>query len=216
MIRHHPDDELLMAHAAGRLGSGAALLLATHAESCTSCRQRLRDLDALGGALLEDAPATELRADALERALAALDRPEQIKPPSTPRRRAALPEGRPWPRAMDGCAIGPWRWMAPGMYFSRVGLPWDAQANVVLLRIGAGKQLAQHTHSGQEFTQILHGSFHDGRALFAAGDFDATDGEIHHQPAVEPSGECVCLAAVDGRLVFEGRVARVFGALIGL
>ena len=217
MIRHHPDDSLLLAHAAGRLNSGSALVLATHAESCAQCRERLRGFDALGGALLDQLEPAPLSADALSRTMAAIDAPEPTPPHRpTPLRRAALPGGRAWPRAMEGCAIGPWRWMGPGMRFSRVTLPWDAQANVLLLRIGAGKLLAQHTHSDTELTQVLHGSFHDGRALFSAGDFDATDGSILHQPAVEPGGECVCLAAVDGRLIFESRVARAFGSLMGI
>jgi putative transcriptional regulator len=217
MIRHHPDDSLLMAHAAGRLNSGAALVLATHAEACAQCRERLREFDALGGALLDQLAGAELSADALNRTLAAVEAPPAgaVHRP-TPLRRAALPGGQPWPRAMDGCAIGRWRWMAPGMRFSRVSLPWDAQANVLLLHIGAGKLLAQHTHSDTELTQVLQGSFHDGRALFAAGDFDATDGDIVHQPAVEPGGGCVCLAAVDGRLLFESRIARAFGSLMGI
>ncbi|MEH0167620.1 ChrR family anti-sigma-E factor [Paucibacter sp. JuS9] len=217
MIRHHPDDSLLMAQAAGRLDSGSALVLATHAEHCEQCRERLRSFDVLGGVLLEQLEPTALAEDALSRALSAIDAPETPPPHRpTPLRRAALPEGRAWPRAMEGCAIGPWRWMAPGMRFSRVTLPWDLQANVILLRIGAGKLLARHTHSDSELTQVLHGSFHDGRALFSAGDFDATDDSILHQPAVEPGGECVCLAAVSGRLVFESRVARTFGSLIGI
>ncbi len=217
MIRHHPDDSLLMAHAAGRVSSGAALVLAAHAEGCVHCRERMRSFDALGGALLEDIEPVPVAADVLSRTLAAIDASTVAAPHrSTPSRRAALPGGQPWPRAMDGCAIGAWRWMAPGMRFSRVTLPWDEKANVILLRIGAGKLLAQHSHSDCELTQVLHGSFHDGRALFSAGDFDATGGDVNHQPAVEPGGECVCLAAVDGRLLFESRIARAFGSLIGI
>lgn len=217
MIRHHPDDSLLMDHAAGRLSSGSALVLATHAEGCEQCRERLRGFEVLGGVLLEQLAPTPVSDDLLSRTLAAIDAPEPQPPHRpTPLRRAALPGGKAWPRAMQGCAIGPWRWMAPGMRYSRVTLPWDAQANVVLLRIGAGKRLARHTHSDSELTQVLHGSFHDGRSLFAPGDFDATDGSILHQPVVEPAGECVCLAAVDGRLLFESRVARTYGSLIGI
>jgi hypothetical protein len=64
-----------------------------------------------------------------------------------------------------------------------------ADANVFLLRIGAGKALANHTHSGLELTHVMCGSFHDGRALFAAGDFDAADGGVRHQPVLEADGE---------------------------
>lgn len=102
------------------------------------------------------------------------------------------------------------------MRFSRVMVPGAPEANVMLLRIGAGKYLPQHTHSGTELTQILYGRFHDGRALFGPGDFDVADGEIHHQPVVQDGSECICLAAVEGRLQFDGVIARWYGSLVGM
>jgi putative transcriptional regulator len=120
-----------------------------------------------------------------------------------------------WPRALRHCRVSPWRPMGPGMRWSRVGLPYAPQANVVLLRIGAGKCLPPHTHSGTELTQVLFGAFDDGRSVFAAGDFDAADDEVRHQPVVQAGGECICLAAVDGRLRFDSRLARWIGALAG-
>ena len=76
--------------------------------------------------------------------------------------------------------------------------------------------LPQHTHSDSELTQVLYGTFHDGRALFGPGDFDETDGSIRHQPTVQAGGECICLASVQGRVLFDGAVARVLGALVGM
>jgi putative transcriptional regulator len=102
------------------------------------------------------------------------------------------------------------------MRWSRVSLPHDPAANLFLLRIGAGKSLPRHTHSGTELTQVLCGAFEDGRAVFGPGDFDATDPSIRHRPIVQPGSDCICLAAVDGRLVFDGAVAGWLGSLIGL
>ena len=102
------------------------------------------------------------------------------------------------------------------MRWSRVSVPEAPEANVFLLRIAAGKYLPQHTHKGLELTQVLHGRFHDGRALFGPGDFDAADGEIHHQPVVQDGSECICLASLDGRLRFDSAIARVLGSLVGM
>ena len=102
------------------------------------------------------------------------------------------------------------------MRWSRLHLPQDPAANVFLLRIGAGKFLPPHTHSELEPTQVLWGSFHDGRALFGPGDFDAADGDIHHQPVVQAGSECICLASVDGRVVFDSFLARTLGSLVGM
>jgi hypothetical protein len=53
MIHHHPDDELLLAHAGGHLGRGPGLLIDVHLEGCAHCRARVREFETLGGVLLE-------------------------------------------------------------------------------------------------------------------------------------------------------------------
>jgi putative transcriptional regulator len=217
-IRHHPADELLLAHAAGQLPTAPALVMASHLELCAQCRARVREFEALGGVFLDDEEPAALREGALERALAA------VAASPAPRRAARavvngappLPPGVTWPRALAGCRVSRWRWFAPGMHYSRVNVPADPAANVFLLRIGAGKYLPPHTHTGREMTQILCGSFHDGRAHFGPGDFDATDHEIHHQPVVQGGQACICLASVEGRVLFDSFIARKLGALIGM
>jgi putative transcriptional regulator len=231
MIRHHPDDALLTALVADRLAAGPAVVTAAHVERCAHCRARLRDLDVLGGALLEAAEPAVLSPEALARTLARLDgldpTPRRADPTpaaaatgaasrSERRLLAKLPEGMRWPRSLRGSSATPWRWLGPGMRWSRVTLAGDRAANVFLLRIAAGKSLPAHTHDGIELTQVLHGAFHDGRERFDAGDFDETDGSVHHQPVVEAGGECICLASVEGHVVFDGRVARLLGSLVGM
>lgn len=217
-ITHHPADDLLLAQAAGQLPTGPSLVLAAHVERCPQCQAQLRLGEAIGGALLEELPEATLQPDALARTLARIDalgatepvaRVETTAPPP-------LPAGAVWPRALAGCSATRWRWIGPGMRWSRVSVPWDPAANVFLLRIAAGKYLPQHTHSELEFTQVLHGRFHDGRALFDAGDFDAADGQVRHQPVVQDDGECICLAAVQGRVLFDGLIARTLGAMVGM
>jgi len=218
MIQHHPDDDLLLALAAGHLESGPALLASVHLESCPTCRARVHMLQALGGAMLDAAPPHLPAADSLGRTLERIDAPVQPAPapalPSWPE--ATLPDGAPWPRSLRGCEISRWRWMAPGMHFSRVRLRHDPQASLYLLRIAPGKSLARHTHTELELTQILCGSFHDGRESFGAGDFDSADTGVHHQPVVAPGGICVCLAFVQGRLKFDGALVGAIGRLIGM
>jgi putative transcriptional regulator len=216
VIRHHPDDALLIAHAGGTLASGPALLVATHLEGCAGCRAALRRFEQVGAALLQDDHPAVLPEHALADTLARLDAVEP--PPSAPvvTRRPPLPGAMDWPRSLRHCGVSRWRLLGPGMRWSRVTLPHDPAANVFLLRIAAGSCLPRHTHSGEELTQVLYGAFDDGRAVFAPGDFDLADSSIRHQPVVQASGECICLAAVDGRLVHESRIARWMGALIGI
>lgn len=215
-IQHHPDDELLLANAAGSLDRGHSVVVASHVENCAHCRERMRVFEAVGGALLDELPAATMAPDALARTMAAIDAlPKPLAMPvQAPH--PVLPPGMTWPRSLTGCPATRWRWLGPGMRWSRVTLPDDPAANVFLLRIGAGKNLPMHTHSDSELTQVLYGTFHDGRALFGPGDFDEADGSFHHQPVVQAGGECICLASVRGRVLFNGVVARTLGALVGM
>ena len=212
-IRHHPDDAMLLAHASGHLEAGTSLVLASHLELCERCRERQGELDALGGVLLDALEPAALADDAFARTLARIDAGMPPRAPRTVTPPPPLPPGADWPAALAHCSATRWRWIAPGMRWSRVTVPGSPRANVFLLRMGAGRYLSPHGHRGVEMTQVLYGSFHDGRALFGAGDFDLADGEIRHQPAVQEGSECICLTAVDGRLCFEGVMARLFGVL---
>ena len=229
MIHHHPAAELLIDLASGRLSWGMALIVRTHLDGCADCREQVRMLEAVGGNLLNDATPAPLDPQALVRTLTAID---ALHPAHRPASRStaasaharrplgsplpSLPDGMQWPRSLRHCRIGLWRWLGPGMRMSRIRPPAGVTANTFLLRIGAGRPLAMHSHRGIELTQILYGHFNDGRATFGPGDFDATDAQIHHQPVVDSEGECLCVAAVDGRIVFDGAIARTFGRMIGL
>ena len=224
-IRHHPADELLLSLVSGALPIGLRLVTQTHLELCPACRERVAMMRAVGGAVLDEQPEAPLRADALARTLDRIDQLEQAERAEraggtpTPRKVPApppLPAGAIWPKALAGCSATRWRWLGPGMRWSRVTVPDAPEANVFLLRIGAGKYLPQHTHRGTELTQIIYGRFHDGRALFGPGDFDLADDDVHHQPVVQDGSECICVAAVDGRLHFDGLIARWFGSLVGM
>ena len=216
MIRHHPAAALLLAHAGGTLGTGPALLIDAHLECCARCRREFHDFERVGGRLLAQEQGQPLGAGALEAVLGRLD--DRPSPPPTPLvlRKPPLPAGCDWPRALRHCHVSRWRPMGPGMRWSRVTVPYDPQANVLLLRIGAGRCLPRHTHAGTELTQVLHGAFDDGRAVFAEGDFDEADEDVLHQPVVQARGECICLAAVDGRLVFESWIASLASSVVGL
>ncbi len=220
MIRHHPGDEFLLSLAAGRLRPAEGLVVAVHLERCAECRARLHTLQSLGGALLEAAEPLPLATDAWSRTLERIEAGPASTAIATPMRAVqpplALPGHTPWPAGLRGCRVTGWRWMSPGMRFSRVTLPCDPEAALFLLRIGEGRSLPRHTHRGTELTQVLCGSFDDGRAHFGAGDFDATDENVHHQPLVEAGEDCVCLAYVGGSLKFDGRIASLVGSWVGM
>lgn len=221
MIEHHPGDDLLLGLASGWLDSGQALVVSVHLEACAQCRGRMGMLRAVGGHILETIEPQPLDADALDRTFARIDSPTAATLPAPPPLRAArplpsLPPGVAWPRSLAACEVTPWRWMGPGMRWCRVAPAHESKGSVFMLRIAPGWNLAKHTHTDVELTQVLCGSFDDGRALFGPGDFDATDGDVHHQPVVQAGTECVCVAFIGDRLKFNGWLASLVGRAIGM
>lgn len=101
------------------------------------------------------------------------------------------------------------------MSWSRVDVAGAPDANVVLLRIPAAGAAPRHGHTGREFTQVLVGGFSDGRDAYVAGDFDEADENVDHRPVVDADGECICIAAVEGRLRIHG-IGRLLQPFIGL
>lgn len=217
MIQHHPPDEFLVELAAGALPPGQGLLVSIHLESCAECRARLHALQAVGGALLDEAEPQLLAPEALARTLERIDAPEPT-PPAAPRAfdGPALPAGARWPQSLRGCTITRWRWMGPGMRYARITLPHEKAGALWALQIGPGMSLAKHTHTRLELTHVLCGSFDDGRSVFGPGDFDATDPDVLHQPVVHEGAVCVCLAYVEGKLRFESKLAGLIGGWVGM
>src|SRR5579872_7032872 len=77
MIHHHPDDALLLAYASGAADEAISLILATHMTYCSRCRLRSGELEAIGGALLEDITPAPLAVGARDAVMAMLD---EVKP----------------------------------------------------------------------------------------------------------------------------------------
>jgi putative transcriptional regulator len=213
-IRHHPSEESLLRHAAGTLGAGPTIVVATHLATCPACRSHVADLEAAGGVLLESLTPTPLAPDAVAAALARIDAAPQepiVRPPAT-----TLPGPVDLPAPLHAFARRPWRWLGPGIRCSRVVVPNDPSANVMLYRIGPNRRLPEHGHTGTEFTQVISGSFSDARGRYGPGDLVEADGEIEHQPVVDADGECICLAALDGRMILRGFAGRLLQTFVDL
>lgn len=207
-ISHHPSDESLLRFAAGTLPAGPSLVVATHLEGCPACRARLAAFTATGGRLIEDSPPERMSTGGLADVMARIDAHEAagpLPPPRVPRHGVDIA----LPTVLARCDTGPWRWFGPGVKMSRVSIPHAPKALVTLLRVGPGRALPEHTHSGLEFTQVIAGSFSDALGRYGPGDLAEMDAEVEHQPVVDADGECICLAAFDGQMVLSGLFGRL-------
>lgn len=215
--KHHPSDALLFAHGAGSLPEGLSLALACHFALCPLCRSAADDVDAVGGVLLDGLAPEALGADALERALAALDgdRCDVAAPAETA---VAVEPWVPEPLAGYLGASGRPRWQRLGPGIRRVSLrPRSRQGgSVQLFRIAPGTTLPHHGHGSLELTLVLAGSFADEFGRYGPGDIAEADATMRHQPIADSHEDCVCLIATDAKLRFTGLVGRLLQPWAGL
>ena len=216
---HHLHESTLLSYAAGGLPAPLSVVAGTHLEQCPHCRQRLRDAEAIGAALLEQTQPVAMGARHGQLRAAMLAHLEQASPEPSVVAVAAAPRLVPFDRpeanpdhlpASLHPYFGPllsrlrWRWIAPGVHCIR-----SAQMpSLIMLKIAPGKCLPMHSHGRSELTQILRGSYNDALGLFAPGDVADLDEEVEHQPVTAPGVPCICVSALDAPLVFSGWLAR--------
>ena len=211
---YHPSDELLVAYGAGSLDEAASLLVATHLALCPRCRAEVGRIEALGGAVIETLPPSDLGADALASVLARLD---QL--PGTPIARSpvVVAPGLPsplrdyLPASLDAL---PWKRLAAGIEQAILLQARGIRAR--LLRIGAGIVVPEHGHGGMELTMVLQGGFADQGQGYARGDVAMADRQVVHSPAADRSETCLCLAVTDAPLKLTGLVGMLVNPFLDL
>lgn len=223
---HHPSDALLVAYGAGSLGEGLSLAVAVHLAHCPDCRATLAEVEALGGALLEDLPPAPLESLSLA---ATLDRLEREEAPGNPckamriRPRCSRPAGPavaslpgPLRSYVPSLETLSWQRLAPGVRRVEL-LPRTSSGGAAqLLRIAPGTALPHHGHGGLELTVVLSGHFADELGRYGPGDLAEVDGDTNHQPIADSHRDCICLIATDAPLRFTGLMGRLMQPFIGL
>ena len=216
MIKHHPSDETLFRFANGSLEPGPRIIVAVHVGGCAICASRISEFEAVGGSLMYNIEPDDMEPSALDHVMAKIEIDEAGRDRLAVRPRLPRADvGIRLPQVLDDCGIGPWRWIGPGVRWSRVTLPGDDNANVMLLKVTAGRKLPEHTHTGYEYTHVLKGSFSDARGRYGPGDLDEADDDVQHQPIVDKDGECICIAALEGQMKLRGFFGRLIQPLIG-
>lgn len=205
-------DELLMAHAAGRLPEPVSLIVATHLALSPPARARYRRYESVGGALLDELEPVPLEDGAWERLLGRLGAPEDeataapVKPEV-----AGLP--RPLRDYLPG-SLDELRWRS---YGSAAGIELDVKApgyRTTLLRVHAGRRVPQHTHEGSELTLVLEGAFRDATGRYARGDLALADSSVDHRPVADPGEDCMCLTVTDAPLRLTGLFGRFLNPFV--
>ncbi len=231
MTNHPLGDELYAAYAAGALSGPMSLLIEAQAAVDSDVARQRAEAEAVSGLMLEAIEPAPVRAGALDAVFAAIDAEEAglgeaatFKPGAgdAASRRAAEAAGQALQELLDlpdavrdqaleaGAA---WQFAGPGV--RSMELMRDGAAKAELIRLEPGRGVPHHGHDGREFTLVLTGAFHDGRARYARGELCAADPSTEHKPVAEEGEVCIALAVTDGPLAFTGPLGWVQRALGG-
>jgi putative transcriptional regulator len=221
-IKHHLDEATLMSMSAGALPDALASVAACHLDVCKHCRDRLADLDMLGGALLEQIEPVALSEGLTERMSTYFDT-DNVRsfPASRVRSRQAengdaeipAPLQRLIGQSLDSLR---WQWLAPGIRQHVIELSPESRGSLRLLRVKPGMRIPEHGHGGSEITLILRGAYHDRFGRFGPGDVADLDEDVEHEPRVDKASECICLVATEQATRFKGMISRVLQPFTGM
>jgi putative transcriptional regulator len=208
---HHPEQALLIDYASGAIVGGARLVIGGHLGACQTCRTSMMEWEAVGGALLSNLSPAAMSRDALELALARIERPApSIEPtPVGPADWIAIPS-----EALRASSKRR-RWAAPGVWVAPIS-HGPGGARSYLLRVGPGMSVPRHSHRGEEMVLVLKGAYDDGETRHGPGDFAINNEAVDHQPRITDDGECVCLIAAEHALVPRDWVGRLFQPFVGI
>lgn len=215
-VSHHLDDATLLRYAGGDLDEAFLVLAASHLAMCGACRKAARQVEAVGGHLLEDAGEADLAPGAFERLKARLE----AGGAPVPAPRAALePSEVPLPlRRFIGDSLDnvPWKTVVPGLRRHPIRLAPETRSSLYMLHIGPGRRMPEHGHGGAEMTLILRGAYTDMMGRFGPGDVADLDEHVEHQPKVEGDAPCICLVATEAPTRFKSLVGRLLQPLVGI
>ncbi|HZQ40186.1 MAG TPA: ChrR family anti-sigma-E factor [Rhizomicrobium sp.] len=209
-VRHHPEDALLLAYAAGGLDAAMSLILATHLTFCARCRRLVARQEQIGGALLEDISPVAMDGGALAQVMARLDEP------AAPERHQPSNDNTPAPlRAVLGHDLSDVRWRKMGPHLGYVTLYRQGPVAVRLLRGAPGSDVGSHSHHGMEYTLVLRGGYTDATGNYGPGDLQVASGELQHNPIADPGEDCINLSVTTGPLRFDNPVQKIVARLFG-
>lgn len=199
---HHPDDELLMSYAAGALNEAHAAVIACHLEFCERCRERVAEMEIIGGAFLDAMVLTDVeKSDEafMTRAMARFHREVQYAPRSL---RPAAPDPgdenimpRPLARATGlRRDIIPWQPLSRGVGYCSLPV-LRGSGSLRLINIKPGAAMEAHSHTQDQLMLVLWGAFTLEGKRFQRGDVARIEAGLAHQPSADSGEGMVCLAA---------------------
>ncbi|TBR38454.1 anti-sigma factor [Marinomonas agarivorans] len=226
MLNYHPSIELLIDYSAGTLSLAHSISVSTHLEHCAECRRHVSQLNQVGSHLFtglhmtdshSHEPSSELNSlkeKMLNNLSADIPTSETIEqaPFDTNTVSARIPRSLHQFIQQDYDQL---EWTRLSSSLRVATLCTDTNGSqVALTRIKAGSHIPTHSHTGEEITLVLEGSFSDEGGIYKKGDFISRNASHKHKPVVTKDAECICLTVLDAPIQFTGFFTRWLNPLL--
>jgi putative transcriptional regulator len=203
-VKHVLNEQLAMGYAAGVLPEAFDIVVAAHLSLSDESRALVSSYEAVGACLMEECESVDMKSNALASTLERIKKSDIVV--ERPNAKSVLPE--PIQQYFGG-DVDKVKWKSLGGGVKQAILRTDKKAQARLLYIPAGQSVPDHGHRGLELTLVLQGSFADEVDHFGRGDLEIANEDLDHQPVAGMDADCICLAATDAPLRFNGLVPRI-------
>ena len=211
-MSYHPNQHMLQAYVEGSLDAVDGFTVATHLESCPTCKKQVQELESRYGEALmsldafDDNNFDDMLNDILQTELA----PESARPIRKPTSIEVNGKTFQLPLSLSRFRdkLGEWKSYGGKVYSAPIDIGDSVRVN--LMYISEDVKIPQHTHKGVESTLILHGGFSDEDGHYEAGDYLVKDASIKHSPYTQKGEDCLCLTVLTEPMIFTQGVARIF------
>jgi len=221
MVNHHPAPELLADYVSGAMALSHSLCVAAHLEFCSACRQHVNKLTRVSAHYFETQAVPEINpqenAELKDKVLAMLDddNDERVVYDSAPQKSgsesfALKTLGQFIKQRYDELQ---WSRVSPSIKLTTL-LHDKNGSQIALSRTRPGGKMPHHSHTGDEITVVLEGSFSDEGGVYRRGDFIYRDAKDKHTPVVTKDAECICLMVLDAPIQFTGFFTRLLNPLL--
>ncbi len=211
----HPAEDVLWDYYRGALTPGQSLVVAAHLDMCPACREDIRLFDAVGGVMFNDIEGVAMADNALDLALARIERPEEGVESAAVKHPGFL-EGFELPESLKSAVIKDRYWAAPGVWMAPIQIDGSKAEKTYLMFVKAGMVMPEHTHRGSEITLVLKGRFSDKFGEYNIGDMASCDENDSHSPAIAADEDCLCLVWQDATIIpktFLGKLLQPFARI---
>lgn len=230
MIKHRPDDNMLAEYAAGSLDWGLSLAVAAHLHFCSSSRNRVQQLNAVGGALLNTSKPEAVDSDAFQQLMSKIRTQDQSATEANKTPIVAKPKFAPGKLNKDLLLVDlppvvqrllpedkpvKWRFVSPALRMARL-YTGQNKYEVAFHRISTGGKVAEHDHQGLEVTLVLKGSFSDGDGVYTEGDFLVRQPGDVHRPTATQNQDCLCLSVVEAPVSLTGVMGKLINPFLSV